>query len=159
GTLVRTDTLFECLLGFWHNPRYWTDLWRWPLWGRARIKRQVVRVPLDLTLLPYEHSLIDYLQAERSRGRRLVLATAADRKLADGVNDHLKLFDEVIASDGIRNLKGPAKADALVKRFGAGNFTYVGNSWPDLQIWSQSRGAVLVNTSNRLSSKVAKITT
>lgn len=159
GTLVRTDTLVEGLLGFLRDPRNWTGLWRWPLRGPAALKRQVAaRAPLDLTLLPYEHTLIDYLQAQRGCGRRLVLATAADRELADGVNAHLKLFDEVIASDGIRNLKGRAKGDTLAKRFGAGNFTYVGNSWPDLQIWRRAGSAVLVNVPHRLNDKVAKIT-
>jgi 4-hydroxybenzoate polyprenyltransferase len=116
------------------------------------------RAPLDATLLPYEHSLIDYLEAQRARGRRLVLATAADRDVADRVNAHLKLFDEVIASDGVRNLKGRTKGEVLAERFGAGNFTYVGNSRPDLHIWRRAGSAVVVNATDRLANQVARIT-
>ena len=159
GTLVRTDTLVEGLLELLRNPRSWTGPWRSPLRSRAALKRHVAaQAPLDLTLLPYERTLIDYLRAQRGCGRRLVLATAADREVADGVNAHLKLFDEVIASDGIRNLKGRAKAEALTKRFGARNFTYVGNSWPDLQIWRNAGSAVLVNAPDRLNDKVSEVT-
>jgi 4-hydroxybenzoate polyprenyltransferase len=159
GTLVRTDTLLEGLLGVLRDPRNWTGLWCWPLGARAVLKRRVAaRSPLDPALLPYEQTLIDYLRAQRCQGRHLVLATAADRTIADSVNAHLQLFDEVIASDGVHNLKGRAKGDALAKRFGPGNFTYVGNSWPDLHIWRQAGGAVLVNVPDRLSDKVAKIT-
>ena len=159
GTLVRTDTLVEGLLTFLRNPRNWSGLWRWPLSSRAALKRQVAsRSALDLTLLPYERTLIDYLQAQQKCGRRLVLATAADRAVADGVNAHLQLFDEIIASDGINNLKGRAKGEALAKRFGAGKFTYVGNSWPDLAIWRHAGSAVVVNAPRRVGDKVAEVT-
>ena len=159
GTLVRTDTLVEGVLRLLRDPGNWARLPGWILRGRAAFKRQVMaRTPLDATLLPYEHSLIDYLEAQRARGRRLVLATAADRDVADRVNAHLKLFDEVIASDGVRNLKGRAKGEALAERFGAGKFTYVGNSRPDLHIWRRAGSAVVVNAPDRLANQVAKIT-
>src|SRR5262249_4403564 len=159
GTLVRTDTLVEGLLEFLRNPRNWSGVWRWPLRGSAVLKRHVAaRAPLDPALLPYERTLIDYLQTQRHGGRRLVLATAADREVADGVNAHLKRFDQVLSSDGIGNLKGRAKGETLVKRFGAGKFAYVGNSWPDLQVWRVAGSAILVNAPKRLKDKVSKIT-
>ena len=158
GTLVRTDTVVERLLAFLRTPCNWTSLWRWRTWGRAVVKRQLPSsTSFDLALLPYERTLIDYLQVQRACGRRLVLA-AADRAVADGVNAHLKLFDEVIATDGIRNLKGRAKGDALATRFGPRNFTYVGSSSHDLPIWQQAGSAVLVNAPNRLHDKVANVT-
>src|SRR5262249_15702356 len=127
--------------------------------SRAAVKRQVASgSSLDLTLLPYERTLIDYLQAQQKCGRRLVLATAADRAVADGVNAHLQLFDEVIASDGVSNLKGPAKGATVGKGFGAGNFTYVGNSRPDLAIWRHAGSAVVVNAPRRIGDKVAELT-
>lgn len=159
GTLVRTDTLVEGVLTLLRDPSNWARLPAWVLRGRAAFKRQVmVRAPLDATLLPYEHSLIDYLEAQRARGRHLVLTTAADRDVADRINAHLKLFDEVIASDGVRNLKGREKGEALTERFGAGNFTYVGSSRPDLHVWRRAGSAVVVNAPDRLANQVAKIT-
>jgi phosphoglycolate phosphatase-like HAD superfamily hydrolase len=160
GTLVRTDTLIEGLVRLLPDPRNWVGLLGWLLRGRGALKRHVaVRAALDPTLMPYESTLIEYLRAQRGCGRRLVLATAADRHLADGVDAHLGLFDEVIASDGVHNLKGQAKAEALAERFGNGNFTYVGNSRPDLHIWRRAGSAVLVNAAAGLADKVARITT
>src|SRR5437899_435048 len=133
GTLVRSDTLIEGLLRMLCDPRNWAGLLGWLLRGRAALKSQVAaRAALNPMLLPYENTLIEYLREQRRSGRLLVLATAADRHVAESINSHLRLFDEVIASDGLNNLKGHAKADALVARFGDGTFTYIGNSWPDL---------------------------
>lgn len=159
GTLVRTDTLVESLLSVVRDPRNWARLPGWLLGGRAALKREITtRAPLDPALLPYERSLIDYLEVQRASGRRLVLATAADRGVAERINAHLKLFDEIIASDGVHNLKGRSKSEALVDRFGAGNFTYIGNSWPDLHIWRRAGSAVVVNATERLATQVASLT-
>ena len=63
---------------------------------------------------PTTRSLLRDLRAARSRGRTLLLATAADASsIAQRVADHLGVFDGVIASDGVRNLKGEAKARAV----------------------------------------------
>lgn len=148
GTLVRTDTLFELLAA---AMRDWRVLLMVPIWllrGRAVLKQELARrVELDPAALPYEVRLIKYLQGERARGRRLVLATATDRRIADKVAGHLGLFDEVLASDGSVNLKGPRKAAALVERFGQGGFAYAGNDRPDLRVWSQAGSALVVNAS------------
>ena len=71
-----------------------------------------------------------------------MLATAADRRIAAAVAAHLGLFSAVFASDGKVNLKGQAKADALVQRYGAGGYVYVGDSWADLPVWRDAAGAV-----------------
>src|SRR5437870_3978999 len=80
GTLVRSDTLIESLLRVLCNLRSSASLPRWFLQGRAALKLQVTaRATLNLTLLPYEETLIEYLREQRRSGRHLVLATAADR--------------------------------------------------------------------------------
>ena len=63
----------------------------------------------------------------------------------DAVAEHAGLFDGVIASDGVNNLKGQAKADALVERYGKGGFDYAGNAKADLIIWKAAGEAILVN--------------
>src|SRR5262249_21664120 len=63
---------------------------------------------------------------------------AADESIALAVAAHLGLFDEVIASDGAHNLKGAAKAERLVARFGAGGFAYIGDSSADEVVWQQA---------------------
>lgn len=147
GTLVRTDTLAEAALGVvLADPRVLLRLPSWLAAGRARLKAEIAaRWQFDPALLPYDPDVLAWLRAEHARGRRLVLATAADRRVAEAVAAHLGLFEAVIASDGATNLRGPAKAAALVARFGAGGFAYAGNAREDLAVWRQAGQAVVVN--------------
>ena len=152
GTLVSTDTLYECLLLLIaKNPLY---LFVLPLWlwrGKAFLKREICRrVELDVTRLPYHAELLDRLQKEHRAGRPIVLVTAADRSVARKVAEHLGLFSEVFASDGLTNLSGRRKLDLLVRRFGARGFDYAGNAAPDLHIWREANKAIIVCASGRL---------
>ena len=125
--------------------------WRLPLWlleGKAQLKRQIAnRVELDIATLPYHAELLDWIRAEHASGRRIVLCSASDAKFAEKVADHLGLFHEVIASDGVTNLSSHRKADALVQRFGVRGFDYAGNSRDDVPVWQQARRAVPVTAS------------
>ncbi len=64
-----------------------------------------------------------------------MLCTASDAALANGVAAHLGLFDEVLASDGARNLAGRHKGEALRERYGEKGFDYAGNEYRDLHIY------------------------
>jgi 4-hydroxybenzoate polyprenyltransferase len=145
GTLVRTDTLVEGLLALGLGRRFLQALLL--LFGRrAAFKAFVAQhAEIDPALLPYNEELLLWLCEQKAIGRRLVLATAADVHVARAVADHLGLFDDVIASDGVENNKGATKADTLALRYGHGNFTYVGNSRADLSVWRASGSAVLIN--------------
>ena len=99
---------------------------------------------IDVATLPYNDVLLSLLRSEKAAGRRLVLATAADRGLAEAVAAHLRIFDDVVASNGRRNLKGAEKLRALQERLG-GPFDYVGNDASDVEIWRDARAALLVN--------------
>lgn len=111
-------------------------------------------VTIDVTRLPYNGPFIEFLRNEKARGRRLVLATAAHKEIAESVAAHLGIFDEVLASDGSRNLKGKAKALALVDRFGEDGFVYAGNSTSDMPVWQAAKAALLVNVSRSLAARV-----
>jgi 4-hydroxybenzoate polyprenyltransferase/phosphoserine phosphatase len=147
GTLVRSDLLVEALFGLMGQD-FFAAL-RAPFWllsGKAHLKAEVSRrVDLDVTTLPYNDRLLGYLRDERARDRHLVLATASPAKYARAVAEHLGLFDDVVATEGTKNLAGAHKAEALVERFGEHGFDYVGNARPDLAVWSRARRAVLVN--------------
>lgn len=147
GTLLRTDLLLESLLVLLkHAPWRILSLPLWLLRGRAYLKQQVARrVALEVDILPYRQDLLDHLKAERAGGRTLVLATAADRVLAQQVADHLGIFDLVLASDGRVNLSGEAKGRLLVSKFGEKGFDYVGNSRHDLAVWASARQAIAVD--------------
>jgi 4-hydroxybenzoate polyprenyltransferase/phosphoserine phosphatase len=159
GTLTPTDTLIESIvLLIKRNP---IDALRLPFWmfkGRAAFKEFVSsRAVIAVEHLPYRTELLDYLRAEREAGRRVVLATAAHKSIANAVAAHLGLFDDIIASDGTRNLKGSRKLDVIQERID-GDFVYVGDSAADLPIWREACAAVLVGTSPRVTADVKSVT-
>lgn len=148
GTLVRTDLLAESICRLIWRPWLIPLVLVWLLKGRAHLKREAARrSAIDPENLPYNKEVLQWLREERSRGRRLVLVTATDQILADRISAHLGIFDEVIGSDGTRNLKGTEKQRVLVGRFGEGGYDYAGGCGADLPVWLSCRAAVLVNTS------------
>jgi 4-hydroxybenzoate polyprenyltransferase/phosphoserine phosphatase len=148
GTLVKTDLLVECVIGLLKQ-RPWCAflLPIWLLKGTAYLKQQVARrASLDVTTLPYRTKLLDYLRMRRNQGARIVLATAADARLARQIADHLGVFDFVLASDGVTNLRGQNKRDSLVREFGEKGFDYAGNSRRDLPVWAAGRRAIVIGS-------------
>jgi 4-hydroxybenzoate polyprenyltransferase len=152
GTLIYSDLLFEsALLLIKRNPLYLLRMVLWLFAGKAACKAQIAaRVTLNPAALPYNGDLLGWLKAERQAGRSLWLCTAADRRLAGAVAEHLGLFDGVIASDGAANVAGAQKADRLVARFGERGFDYCGNEHRDLAVWQHAHGAVVANGSSAL---------
>ena len=157
GTLTTTDTLVESvLLAVKHHPATLLSLPLWLLQGRAAFKAHIaVRAAAYAAGdgWPYRRDLLEYLEAERSRGRRLVLATAAHRSIAEPVATYLGLFDTVLATDESHNLKGGAKLAAIREHVGS-EFIYAGDSNADLPIWHAARGAILADTSEALTREV-----
>src|SRR5690242_4703924 len=108
GSLVRTDTMIEALLAALDRPTALLRALAALRHGRPRFKQAAAALGgLDPALLPYNEELLAYLREEQKKGRTLILATAADRAMALAVAAHLDLFDAVLASDGVVNLKGP----------------------------------------------------
>lgn len=120
GTLIKTDLLVESVCRLLRQkPLALLALPFWLLKGRAHLKREIAgHVQLDPALLPYRTALLEYLRAERGMGRQIILATGSDERFAKQVADHLKLFDLVLASDGVTNLSGKLKRARLVGQFG-----------------------------------------
>jgi 4-hydroxybenzoate polyprenyltransferase/phosphoglycolate phosphatase-like HAD superfamily hydrolase len=143
GTLIASDSLAEsALLLIKQKPWYVFRLLWWLLAGRTKLKSEIgKRVQLGCDTLPYRQEIVGYLEAQHAAGRKLILATAAHRTVADGVAEHLRLFDEVLASDERTNQKGATKRDELIKRFGVRGFDYIGDSRADLPVWAASRMA------------------
>lgn len=158
GSLLRTDTLAEALIAASRNWRVARRLPALLFSGKAGLKAGLAEsVTVDPVLLPFNEAALTFLRAEKAAGRVLVLATAANCRIAEAVNRHLGgLFDEVIASDETSNLRGVAKAEALVARFGENGFTYAGNDRSDLPVWQRAGGAVLVNTRAAVARKAAQ---
>jgi 4-hydroxybenzoate polyprenyltransferase len=153
GTLIRTDTLLEGMIALAGGLRVIALLGALG-GGAARFKARVAALaPFDPALLPYNEAMLAYIRAERAKGRRIVLTTAANEAVANRVAGHLGLFDEVLASTETHNLKGKAKADALVARFGVAGFAYAGDARADLPVWRQAAAAILVNVSPGVAAK------
>ncbi|MBP7421751.1 MAG: haloacid dehalogenase-like hydrolase, partial [Burkholderiaceae bacterium] len=149
GTLTPTDTLIESIISLLkQSPLYLFKLVLWLLNGRAAFKRQVAShshfTPVHL---PWRPALLAYLREQHAQNRRLILATAADDSIAQVVAREIGLFDQVIASDGLRNLKGKAKLEAIQQAVGP-RFVYAGDSVADLPIWQAAEAAILVGTSD-----------
>ncbi len=146
GTLTRTDTLWETLFSLARErPLHLLSALPTLRRGRAAFKSRLLdQADIDCTTLPLNTELIEWLRGEKAVGRPLVLATASDQRMAQAISDQVDLFDAVLASNGVRNLKGPAKAAALLERFGQGGFDYVGDSRADLPVWAVARQAIVV---------------
>jgi 4-hydroxybenzoate polyprenyltransferase/phosphoserine phosphatase len=157
GTLVNTDLLIEACLTVVSTRSGLLSLHKLLTSNRADFKQKISALAeLNPETLPYNTQLIAFLRQQRKTGRAIVLATAACRGFAEAVAKHLDLFDEVISSDGVNNLKGEAKARELVERFGRRGFDYVGNDHADLPVWREAKGIILVNASRDVASKAHK---
>ncbi len=156
GTLIRSDMLLE---GFW--AAFARD-WRTPflaatalLRGKAALKERIAAMaPVDPAALPYNDAMLDRLRRARAEGQITVLVTAADRRHAQAVADHLGLFDAVHASDGQTNLSGAAKAALLRAKYGGERVIYAGDSVKDLPVWQDTAGAITVGAGPALRARV-----
>lgn len=144
GTLLRTDMLLE---GIWKGLA--TDpaatLKALILIGdRAAFKAEIARIaPLRIDLLPVNPDIAAMALEAREAGREVAIASASDLSLVQPLADHYGI-ERVFASSGGINLKGTAKADALVAAYGEAGFDYAGNDKSDRKIWDHADHAIVV---------------
>lgn len=158
GTLIKTDMCFETLVGLLKNNLLLFLLTPfWLLRGRAYFKKRLAeRVSFNPALLPYNRGFLSFLRQEKDKGRKVVLATASDERVASTIDKHLRLFSGVIASDGKTNRKSQKKLEAIREEVDKGEFDYAGNSGADIVIWKAARRRILVNASARQAKKIAR---
>jgi 4-hydroxybenzoate polyprenyltransferase/phosphoserine phosphatase len=145
GTLIGVDTLHE---GFVQCLKYDSmsvvNLARNLHRGKAAFKRFVASVTeFDPSALPYNEALLDYLRIQRRTGRKIGLFTAADQSIAEKIAAHLGLFDIVKGSDGLVDLRGTRKAEAIREAFG-NRFAYAGDARADMPIFEVAERVILV---------------
>ncbi|MEJ8572624.1 UbiA family prenyltransferase [Microbaculum marinum] len=145
GSLIRCDLLHETALAYVRrNPLRIFVLARWLLEGRAAVKRKLAeRVSVDVDFLPVNEELAAFATEAKANGRTVVLATAADVFLASAIARRFPFIDKVVASDGVTNIKGAAKADKLAELYPDG-FAYAGDSAADLAVWRRAKSVVIV---------------
>lgn len=147
GTLLRSDMLHES---------FWSALgknWCAPFMalaalarGKAALKAFLrAEAEIDITSLPFNELVVDYVRAYRLQGGRTILVTASNEAFAQSIAQHLMIFDEAYGSDSIQNLKGENKAIFIFQRFGDEGFCYMGDSSADIHVWRMANTVVTVN--------------
>ncbi len=147
GTLIKTDLLVEsffalCAVSPWRAFKTLLHV----LKGKTALKMALAEhISPDVSTLPYDETVLRWVAGEKSRGRRVYLASASSKPYVEAVAKHLGLFDGVFSSDAETNLKGETKARVLCQAFGRGGFDYVGDAPADLAVWQAAGGVVLAN--------------
>ena len=155
GTLLRGDSLHEALARLLVRPTAWPVALRALFAGKAAFKQAVsARAELRAEALPYREDFLDWLRAERKSGRRLILATGADRAIAEAVAGRLGVFDGILASDGATNLTGANKLQTIESHAAGAPFAYAADGQVDLPIWAAAHSAVLVGAGVRHEARV-----
>jgi 4-hydroxybenzoate polyprenyltransferase/phosphoserine phosphatase len=160
GTLIRTDCLFETLVGTARkNP---ATLLQAPVWfaqGRPKLKEELAnRFTPDLENLPWNQEVLAFAKEEKAKGRKVLLVTASHRIIAEKIAEHAGIFDEVLAtSTGGPNLKSKNKAALLLSRFGEKGFDYIGNEDCDLPVWEAGGAAFIANSTPALERKAGNL--
>ncbi len=158
GTFLKTDLLFET---------FWAGLGRDPigviqaafthLRDPAALKHILAdKVQLRMDLMPVHPDMKFLADEAKAAGREVALASASDRKLVDQLAA-IHGIDRVFASDGDTNLKGKAKAAALVEAYGESGFDYAGNAPVDRAIWSRAENALIVGNLPREDAALARM--
>jgi len=146
GTFLNTDILYES---------FWAGLGKAPLQvirttlanftNPARLKQELADiVDLRTDLLPVHPDVAQLAMENIEAGRPVVLASASHEAVVQRLAQDYGLSDTVFASDGTVNLKGQAKAQALVNAYGENGFDYAGNEPLDRAIWDHAENAVMV---------------
>ena len=155
GSLIATDSLWESVLRLAKfRPLAMLLLPFWLLKGKAFFKKRIADhlVP-DATLLPYQQCVLDLIHQRQTMNGNVILATAADSRIAQAVANHLGCFSSVIASDGETNLSGSKKL-AAIRSLADDDFDYVGDTWVDIPIWRAAKRAIVVDGNDPLLNKL-----
>jgi phosphoserine phosphatase len=160
GTLIRSDLLVEGLFALIkQRPATLLLLPFWFLRGRAYMKAQIAsRVTPPVHSLPYCEELLDWLRSEAENGRKIYLASASDQRYVQAIADHLGFFSGVLGTDARRNLKGSAKAEAILQHCSNTPFDYAGNDTPDVPIWRRAREGIVVNAGSGVENAARRVT-
>ncbi|WP_254209772.1 UbiA family prenyltransferase [Burkholderia multivorans] len=126
--------------------------------GKAYLKQRLAEsTNVDVTTLPYDATVVQWLKDERAAGRRLVLATATDARYAEAISNYLGLFDKTLATRGSVNLTSHRKRDLLISEFGNKGFDYAGNSHDDIAVWEAAQRAYIINPTLGVSYRLNKL--
>jgi 4-hydroxybenzoate polyprenyltransferase/phosphoserine phosphatase len=158
GTLIKTNTLHEYILALIRTaPQYVLLLPLWLIRGQAYLWNRLSQlVTINVALLPYRNEVLEYLQREKHEGRELILVSGASQSLVERVASHLNLFDHSLGSDALTHLVAKKKLSVILERYGKKSFDYIGDSHADLEVWQESRRAIIVSRDKYLVNELQK---
>ena len=160
GTLIRSDVLIESGFAYLKGAphRFYEPLLWLARGGKSGLKARLADATnVDITVLPYDATVLEWLKAERDTGRTLVLATASHERYAQAISDHLGLFDKTFATSDSVNLSAHNKREKLVAEYGEKGFDYAGNSRDDVAVWQSAERAYVVNPSSGVERAARKL--
>ncbi|RLJ60556.1 4-hydroxybenzoate polyprenyltransferase [Litoreibacter meonggei] len=146
GTFLRTDMLLET---FWSAmgcaPIQALKLVVTHFTDRAQLKSKLAELAdCRVDLMPVDKNVAELAAQAAAQGHEVILASASDTSLVSALARHHGLSDRIFASDGMKNLKGEAKAEALVAAFGTRGFHYAGNEAVDMAVWKDADDVIMV---------------
>jgi 4-hydroxybenzoate polyprenyltransferase/phosphoserine phosphatase len=161
GTLIYGDLLHESAAKLLFRRPLWLLVTFIRLGSHPATFKQVISEAISphAATLPYRQQILQLIEKRRNASR-IVLATAGHRSWAELVADHLGVFDDVLASDGITNLKGTHKLEAIrtwCARHNMHSWGYVGDSTSDIAIWRSADEAVAVGASKHFQSRLISV--
>ncbi len=153
-SLLKTDLLLES---------FWAALGRHPigclkavstlLTKRAKLKARLAELAaLDTALLPRREDVVKCMSEAQGE---VILASGSDISLVEALSTQQGLDTTPMGSDGITNLTGKRKAEALVARYGDKGFAYIGDSTKDIPVWRAAVSGYCVAPSRRMLAKLA----
>lgn len=157
GTFLRTDLLFETFwAGLGQAPRETIKAAFKHLSDPAKLKARLVELTKVRTdLMPVNPDVAMAAKTAQAEGREVILASASNEALVKRLAADYGLSGRVFASTEGTNLKGKAKARALVEAFGDEGFDYVGNDSVDREVWTHARRALVVGDESSASAMEA----
>jgi len=159
GTLIKTDSLCQSFLQLLKKNCFQALFSLFCLIkGKWAFKHYLAdHVELDPSTLPYNQALITWIKEEKAKGREIILATASEQRIGERIANYTGLFSACLGSHGRLNLKAKNKAAMLNRRYGKGQYDYVGNHHADYAIWRDAHDAIVVNASAAVIKKAKQI--
>jgi 4-hydroxybenzoate polyprenyltransferase/phosphoserine phosphatase len=152
GTLIKVDSLHEAFVQLCSKkPLSAFRAMLMLIRGRAEFKSAVAdHVLPDVATIPLNEAVLEIIRQAKAEGRKVYLASAADRRFVEAIANSIGAFDGIFGSQDGVNLKGKAKADCLINAYGRRGFDYLGNDTSDLPVWHAARRAMVVGAPSRL---------
>ncbi len=122
--------------------------------NRALLKKFIAsQINIDWPRLPFNQKVIDLILDYRKEGYEIILATGATKSFAQGIANHLGLFDMVLATNDNVNNIGKNKLNSIMEKVDK-EFIYVGDSKKDLPIWRYCKKAILIGNNISIQKKL-----